>query len=51
MNPEETKTIGIILHANRFDHWRLLLKEVAVVNVSQIIMFQTLKLCAKQNME
>lgn len=41
----------IILHADRFDHWRPILKETKAFNVYQINKFKLWNLCTKQNVE
>ena len=41
----------ITFHANRLDHMRPLLVEMKALNVYQINLIQTLKLCTKLNME
>ena len=41
----------ITFHANRLDHLRPLLIEMKALNVYQINLIQTLKLCTKLNME
>ena len=48
---KQKHAVRITFHANRFDHWRSLLKEMKALNVYHINLIQTLKFMTKLNTE